>query len=183
MATFQCLKALLWPKSSDFSVVQQGYRRFPRLPGGAVITDVFIQPSAAHMTRSSGLNLSNNVTLNASLHQRTEEVMFFFLLWSNEIFKYTQAIMCHDEQAKLTLHYLNVCCQICRYNFCVHLHLLRRWGCAEAPLRRSCLFVFPWKCDSCKATPAKSRNKNIHSFIQFLPLHQSSSELKVTTTL
>lgn len=97
----------------------------------------------------------------------------FFLLWSNEIFKYTWVIMCHDEQAKLTLHYLNFCCQICRYNFCVHLHLLRRWGCAEAPLTRSCLrFVFPWKWDSCKATPAKSRNKNIHSFIQFLPLIQ-----------
>lgn len=96
-----------------------------------------------------------------------------FLLWSNEIFKYTRAIMCYDEQAKLTLHYLNFCCQICRYNFCVHLHILRRWGCAEAPLRRSCLrFVFSWKWDSCRATPAKSRNKNIHSFIQFLPLIQ-----------
>lgn len=170
MATFQCLKARLWPKSSDFSLVQQGYRRFPRLPGGAVITDVFIQPSAAHMTRSSGLDRSNNVTLNASLQKK----WWVFLLWSNEIFKYTRAIMCHDEQAKLALHYLNVCCQICRYNFCVDLHLLRRWSCAEAPL-----FVFPWKWDSCKATPAKSRN----SFIQFLPLHQTSSELKVTTTL
>lgn len=84
---FPMFKSSLWPKSSDFSVVQQGYRRFPRLPGGAVITDVFIQPSAAHMTRSSGLNLSNNVTLNASLHQRTEEVMFFFIVikWNIQI--------------------------------------------------------------------------------------------------
>lgn len=59
---------------------KQYVNRFLAVFGGADVTDVLIQPSAAHMTRSSGVNLSNNVTLNASLHQRTEEVMFFLIV-------------------------------------------------------------------------------------------------------